>query len=235
MPDMMLGPYKAFLFDMDGTLLTSRAAIERVWKGWSARWGLDAAEVSGFLHGRRAKDAIDYFLPHLDAKQHATEVDWVERREMEDTEGVVEVPGAAAFLATLPADRWSIVTSAARRLALCRIKATGLPVPAFFISADDVVVSKPDPSGDRRAAALLEAPVDACLVFEDAPPGIRAGLASGADVIVVGSDPGSQGYSVQARIPSFAGLLCNQGSDGTLHVAKHQDAAKSFRRDGGHC
>jgi beta-phosphoglucomutase-like phosphatase (HAD superfamily) len=54
-----IGPFQAFLFDMDGTLLTSRAAIERVWKAWSLRWGLDATEVSGFLHGRRATDAID--------------------------------------------------------------------------------------------------------------------------------------------------------------------------------
>lgn len=169
----MLGPYQAFLFDMDGTLLTSRAAIERVWNVWSEKWGLEPTAVSDFLHGRRATDAIDHFLPHLDSTQRSAEVAWVETREMDDTNGVFEVPGAAAFLASLPPDRWAIVTSAARALALCRIKAAGLPLPKTFVAAEDVTMGKPDPSGYHRAAELMGKPIANCLVFEDAPAGIK--------------------------------------------------------------
>ncbi|RYE64943.1 MAG: HAD family hydrolase, partial [Oxalobacteraceae bacterium] len=32
-------PYRAFLFDMDGTLLNSIAAAERVWSLWAERHG----------------------------------------------------------------------------------------------------------------------------------------------------------------------------------------------------
>ena len=122
--DSFLGPYEAFLFDMDGTLLTSRPAIERVWNAWAAPWGLNASEVIDYLHGRRASDAVEHFLSHLDSHKQAEEIEWVEGREMRDTVGVVEIPGAGDFLNALPSMRWAIVTSAARRLASCRIKPT---------------------------------------------------------------------------------------------------------------
>lgn len=220
----MLRSYQAFLFDMDGTLLTSRAAIERVWTLWSAKWGLDPAEVSDFLHGRRATDAVDHFLPHLEPTHRAAEVDWVETREMEDTNDVHEVPGAAAFLAALPAGRWAIVTSAARSLALCRIKAAGLPSPAMLIAAEDVAIGKPDPSGYLRAAALMGKPIADCLVFEDAPAGIRAGLAAGADVLMIGNDKGSRGFPAKAHVSDFTDLMCAHARDGTLQIVKRLPA-----------
>ena len=214
--DSFLGPYEAFLFDMDGTLLTSRPAIERVWNAWAARWGLNASEVIDYLHGRRASDAVEHFLSHLDSHKQAEEIEWVEGREMRDTIGVVEIPGAGDFLNALPSMRWAIVTSAARRLAICRINAAGLPMPEILITAEDVRLGKPDPTGYQRAAELLGVSVEQCLVFEDAPAGIRAGLGSGADVLVIGDDPGGRALTVTARAGSFLAVATRRSTDGTL-------------------
>lgn len=175
--------YQAFLFDMDGTLLNSAASAERVWGAWAARHGLDVAAFLPKMHGRRSTDTIrDTGLPlDIDAEARA-----ITDAEIEDTAGTVEIPGAQAFVNALPADRWAIVTSAPLALAQARLKTANLPVPALMITAEDITAGKPDPEGYLLAAARLGVAAGDCLVFEDAEPGIRAGEAAGAEVLVIG-------------------------------------------------
>ena len=45
---------EAILFDLDGVLVDSTRSVERVWRTWAERHGLDAARVVGAAHGRRA-------------------------------------------------------------------------------------------------------------------------------------------------------------------------------------
>src|SRR5581483_3314650 len=109
------------------------------------------------------------------------------RGEIEDTEGVVPLPGARELLGSLPESRWALVTSCARPLAEVRLSAAGLPVPPRMITSDDVRNGKPDPEPYKKGAALLGVPASKCVVFEDAPAGIRAGKAAGAIVIALTS------------------------------------------------
>ena len=64
--------------------------------------------------------------------------------------------------------------------------AAGLPVPDVLVPADEVALGKPAPDGYLRAAELLGVAPDACLALEDAEPGVRSALDSGARVVVVG-------------------------------------------------
>ena len=175
--------FDAFLFDMDGTLLTSIAASQRVWGRWATRFGLDAAAFLPQSHGMRVREVIDRLaLPGVDA---ATETDTILREELADMDGVREIAGAAAFLASLPPTRWAVVTSAPRILARRRLAVAGLPTPPVLIAAEDVARGKPDPACYRLAAARLAVAPEDCLVFEDARAGILAGEAAGADVLVI--------------------------------------------------
>ena len=175
--------YQAFLFDMDGTLITSTLAAERVWTRWAGRHGLDVAALLSVMHGVRAIDTIrNQNLPDIDLD---AEVAWVERGEIEDVEGVAPIPGAIDFVKRLPPDRWAVVTSASVSLARARLKAAGVTPPAVMITAEDVERGKPDPAGYLKAAATLGFDIADCLVFEDAEAGIKAGEAAGADVMVV--------------------------------------------------
>ncbi|MET0348530.1 MAG: HAD-IA family hydrolase [Rhizobacter sp.] len=177
--------FAACLFDMDGTLLTSILAAERVWAAWARRHGLDVDAFLPTIHGVRCEDTVRrQNLPGIDV---AAEVAWITAAEIADTEGVEPIPGAAEFVAALPTDRWAIVTSASRELALGRLAAAGLPVPAVMVTAEDVERGKPAPDGYQLAARRLGVPVADCLVFEDAPAGIAAGEAAGAAVLVVGA------------------------------------------------
>jgi sugar-phosphatase len=179
-----LGRYQAFLFDMDGTLIDSTAAAERVWGKWARRHGLDVATFLPKMHGRRSADTVrDTGITGLDIEAESRAVT---DAEIVDTAGVVAIAGAAAFVDALPPARWAIVTSAPLALAKARLKAAGLDLPAVIITAEDVQAGKPDPMGYRLAADRLSVAVGDCLVFEDADAGIRAGEAAGCDVLIIG-------------------------------------------------
>ncbi|EJM43750.1 haloacid dehalogenase superfamily protein, subfamily IA, variant 3 with third motif having DD or ED [Pseudomonas sp. GM33] len=175
--------YRAFLFDMDGTVLTSIAAAERVWTTWAMRHGVDVESFLPTIHGARAIDTIRRLgLPGVDAEAEAA---WITEAEIDDVDGVFEVAGAAKFLRSLPARQWAIVTSAPRELALRRMAAAGIPEPEVMVTAEDVTVGKPDPAGYRLAARRLGVEPGQCLVFEDATVGILAAEAAGADLMIV--------------------------------------------------
>jgi sugar-phosphatase len=170
------------LFDLDGVLVDSTPAVARVWAKWAAEHGFDPDETVRRAHGRPSLSTIRELLPHAD---HHAENLKVERDEIEDLEGVVPLPGAVQLLATLPKDRWTIVTSYTRPLAEARIRAAGLPLPEKLVTALDVQHGKPDPEPYIKGAQRLGlAPAD-CLVVEDAPAGIRSGKAAGARVLAL--------------------------------------------------
>ena len=120
--------FAAFLFDMDGTLLSSIAAAERVWARWAGCHGLDVAAFLPTIHGMRSVETVRRLnLPGVDPEAEAAAIT---AEEMVDVDGIEPIPGILAFLATLPAERWAVVTSAPRELARRRIAAAGLPAPA---------------------------------------------------------------------------------------------------------
>lgn len=165
---------------MDGVLTDSMPAVARVWAGWAVEHGFDPEEVVRAAHGRPSLLTIRDYLPHSD---HLAENREVERRELEDTEGIVPLPGAMELLGALPRERWAIVTSCTRPLAEVRLRAGGLPRPALFITSSDVKHGKPAPDPYRAAAEKLGfAPAD-CIVVEDAPAGVVSGKAAGSRVI----------------------------------------------------
>jgi sugar-phosphatase len=170
------------LFDLDGVLVDSTPAVARVWAWWAKQHGFDADETVRVAHGRPSIATIRELLPHAD---HEAESREVERREIEDVEGVVPLPGALELLQALPLERWAIVTSCTKRLAYVRIRAAGLPEPTFIVTSDDITRGKPDPEPYLKGArALSFAPGD-CIVVEDAPAGIRAGKAAAARVVAL--------------------------------------------------
>jgi sugar-phosphatase len=170
----------ALLFDMDGVLIDSTPAVARVWHKWAVERGFNPAEVVSRAHGRPSLTTVREYLPGADYEAENREV---ERREIEDLEGVIPLPGAVDLLASLPQHRWTIVTSCTRRLAEVRLRAAGLPIPQRMITSNDVANGKPHPEPYSKAATLLSFSSRDCIVVEDAPAGIEAGKAAGARVI----------------------------------------------------
>jgi len=174
---------RGVLFDLDGVLVDSTPAVARVWAGWAVEHGFsDPDEIVRIAHGRPSIATIRELLPNAD---HDAENREVERREIADTGGVISLPGAMELLQALPLDRWAIVTSCTRELAHVRIAAAGLPKPKHIITSTDVTHGKPAPEPYLKGAQLLGIRANECIVFEDAPAGIRAGKAAGARVLAL--------------------------------------------------
>ena len=213
--------FSAFLFDMDGTILNSIPATERVWSRWALKHGLDVATFLPTMHGVRGIDTITRLgLPGVDPVVEAREV---EQGEMEDVDGILPIPGAIAFLSSLPADRWGIVTSAPVALAHRRLAAAGIPLPSVIVTAGDVTKGKPAPDGYRLGAERLGFASSDCLVFEDVPAGILAGEAAGAQVAVMTATHHHAIETSHPRLKSYEGVACEVDADGRLRLVRTAD------------
>jgi sugar-phosphatase len=161
---------RAVLSDLDGVLVDSGAVIEGTWRRFAARHGLDADQVLAESHGRRTVDLIRVVAPHLEAEAEAAKI---QRDEIASAGGLRALPGARELIESVPADRFAIVTSGSRALALARLHAAGLPVPRVLVTAEQVEHGKPDPAGYLRAARLLGVDPAHGLVLEEPLPASR--------------------------------------------------------------
>ena len=168
----------AILADLDGTLVDSVASSERAWGALARRRGLDEDETHRFAMGKPTRETIALLVPEAEREAEQAQVD---RDEVDDAGSVVAYPGAAELLAgRVPI---AVVTSGSTALATARLRGAGLEPPAVMITADSITRGKPDPEPFLLGAKGLGVDPSRCLVLEDAPAGIAAGLAAGMPVV----------------------------------------------------
>jgi sugar-phosphatase len=206
---------KGILFDMDGILISSIGSVERSWTKWAEMRGVDPEYACRIAHGCRSIETVAKLRPDLDSE---AENRIVEDLEVEDTEGIILLPGVLKLLAALPADRWTVVTSATERLARVRLAAGGIPVPERLITAENVTEGKPHPAPYLAGAALLGFAPEECVVFEDVAPGAKAGRAAGCTVVATTfSHPVETLAAAHYLIPDLTGVeVATHGGEGLI-------------------
>jgi sugar-phosphatase len=201
---------------MDGTILTSIKAAERVWGQWAKGHGLDVDAFLPTIHGKRTEETIRALeLPGVDPVREAA---FITRAEIEDVAGIEAIEGAGAFLASLPRARWAIVTSAPRRLAEARIAAAGLPIPDVLVAAEDVERGKPAPDPFLLGARKLGVAPGDCLVFEDTLAGLQSAQAAGMASIVVTTTHSHPLETDVTAVLDYEDLRAVIAADGMLNV-----------------
>jgi mannitol-1-/sugar-/sorbitol-6-phosphatase len=207
---------RGILFDMDGVLISSTAADERCWLRWAKHHDMEGTFSLQSTHGRRALDTLRALRADLDP---VVEQRRLEDYDAEDHSGLIILPGVEKLLASLPADRWTIVTSATVRLLEGRLANAKLPMPVALVSADKVVNGKPHPEPYLTGAKLLGlAPAD-CLVIEDSPAGVASGKAAGSKVLaVLSSHPQSELIGADWFVASLEEVSVAPQPDGTLSI-----------------
>lgn len=200
----MIFSCQAILFDLDGVLVDSTLAVERVWRKWAAEHNVDPELVMENAHGRRSIETIRIVAPELDAEAENLRV---ENMEISDKEGIVAILGAAELLSSLPSERFVVVTSATAALASARLRYAGLSVPDRMVTADHVVQGKPSPEPYLKGAATLGVAPKDCVVFEDTPAGVESGKAAGMRVIALTSTyPATALNRADAVLESLVGV-----------------------------
>lgn len=176
---------QAILFDLDGTLIQSTGGIDRILTKWAEGLSLNVADVLSFSHGKRSIDIVRHFMNAAEVEQHYVTL----TEQFIAAAGQSQaIDGAKGFIETLNNLQipWCIVSSSERVLIQSRLAAAGLTEPSLMVAAEDIEQGKPNPEGYLRAAASMNIPIEACLVFEDAPSGVHAAQSAGAQVITVG-------------------------------------------------
>jgi sugar-phosphatase len=208
---------KGLLFDMDGVLISSIASVNRCWKRWTKHYGVEGWETFVIPHGVRAVDIIRTLRPDFTEAEVAEGLLMIEDMEIADTEDLKVLAGVRDLLASLPPERWTIVTSATRRLLLGRLKAAALPYPDELIAGDDVKNGKPHPEPYMTGAKLLGFTSAECIVIEDAPSGVGSGVAAGSRVLgVLGTHSAEELYQAGAEwvVASLEGVKVTTLADG---------------------
>ncbi|MGI5399347.1 HAD-IA family hydrolase [Streptomyces sp. CA-135486] len=207
---------RALLLDMDGTIVNSDAVVERCWRQWATEHGLDPDEALKVVHGRQGYATMAALLPDRPMEQNHAENRVLLAQETADTDGVVPVAGAPAFMAAIARLPHALVTSADEALAQARLAAAGLPIPEIRVTAERVGASKPDPEGFLKGGAELGfAPAD-CVAFEDSEAGIEAARAAGMRVLGVG--PRAAALSPDAHVQDLTSLRVESAPDGTIRL-----------------
>lgn len=206
----------AILFDMDGVLVDSTAAVAGTWGRWARAHSLDPQRVIDGAHGRRTIETVRAFAPHLNAEEEAGRIENTEAMELNT---VTVIPGAVALLRSLPVTQWGVVTSATRPMAEIRLRDAGFPVPGVLVTADDVVRGKPHPEPYLKGAAGLGIAPELCVVFEDSPAGISAATAAGIRVIgLLTTYPAEELEQAVAVIEDFTKIQVRQNRSESLEI-----------------
>ena len=176
----MIFEASGLLFDNDGVLVDSMGTVDGSWGVWSKTYS-PGFQISYEHHGRRASEIVESLIGEELFEEALAEIN---RLELGLTHLTTAMPGAKKLLESLESGTWTVVTSAGRDLGTSRLKAAGLPVPKELVSADDVSSGKPNPEPYLMGAKKLSLDISECIVFEDAPSGVAAGVAAGAIAVI---------------------------------------------------
>jgi HAD superfamily hydrolase (TIGR01509 family) len=191
----MARPVRLVILDLDGLLIESEALVLEVARAVvAARGGALTAAVAAAATGRRPLEAWASVVDALSLDCSAQELLNASEPLLERRWGACAwCPGAARLLAHLRAADVGLALATSTPRATLAKKAATKPLlrEAFevVVCGDDAAVARGKPAPDifLAAAAAAGVPPAGCLVLEDAPAGVAAGVAAGMRVVAVPS------------------------------------------------
>ena len=176
-------------FDLDGTLFdTTEANVQAYTLAFKAI-GLtfDSARYRAFF-GLRFAEMMREIAPQL-TPQQADEVRRLKSKFYAESLDLAQPnAGLLRLLASVQGQlKTALVTTARRQNTLAILNHFSVSESSFniIITGEDVDKGKPNPECYLKAAALLNIPAAAALVFEDSDSGVQAAIEAGMSVIRV--------------------------------------------------
>jgi len=186
--------FKAFLFDMDGTLIDNMAVHMQIWveflAGMGVKIGLD--QFNKFAAGRTNAEILRELVgPHLSEEEIFRLSD--QKEELYRAHFGPLMKPAAGLVQFLDSAREAGIPMAVASSAGCdniHFHLEGLGLGGYFtiqIGSEDVQNGKPDPEIFLKAAERLGVAPGDCLVFEDTPAGLEAAYRAGMSAVALTS------------------------------------------------
>jgi beta-phosphoglucomutase len=189
----MASPYKAFIFDLNGTMIHDMEYHTRAWQqllndelGGNFTWD----EVKEQMYGKNPEVLVRMFGPQRFTMDEMVKLSFEKekRYQQEYLPKLALLPGLPKFLkAAFEAGIPMAIGSAAIPYNI-NFVLDNLNIRQYFkaiVSADDVTISKPHPETYLKVAAKLDIGPKDCLVFEDVPKGAEAALNAGMKAVVL--------------------------------------------------
>ena len=177
------GPFDAYLFDCDGTIVNSMPLHYLAWKRIFTEYGCDFTEQRHYTLGGMPTEEIIATLNaeqglKMDPVKVALQKEEYYYEIIHQLQGVPEVvEHIEATHGTIP---FAVVSGGTRDSVTRSLNALGiLDKFDLLVCAGEYEKSKPDPEPYLMAAKLLGVAAERCLVFEDTEIGIRAATAAG--------------------------------------------------------
>lgn len=167
------------LFDLDGTLVDTEGQYTQFWAEVGEELIPDGRAFAMRVKGRTLKSILEDFLPTPEIRAEV-------QRQLSIFESTMDfplIPGAMEFLSDLRSKgvRMAVVTSSNQEK-MSHVKARIPHLLSLFdrvFTAEDFSASKPAPDCYLLGARVFDTSLEHCMVFEDAPNGLQAGMNSG--------------------------------------------------------
>ncbi len=202
---------KAFLFDLNGTVIDDMSYHAKAWYDIlnnDLHAGLTPEQVKKEMYGKN-----DELLIRIFGKDRFTEeemktlsVEKEKRYQAAYLPDIALINGLQQFLEAAVKHQVPMAIGSAAIPFNIDFALDNLHIRHFFsaiVSADDVALSKPHPETFLKAAQLLHAQPEDCVVFEDAPKGVEAALNAGMKAVVITTMHGKEEFAAYPNVLFF--------------------------------
>ncbi len=184
-------PSKAFLFDLNGTMVNDMPFHIRAWHNIFHHHGkmFSLEESKRECYGKN-EEILDRIFPGKFTQQEKDLISINKEKQYQQDflPHLKLINGLDDYLKKADAAGIKIAIGSAAILFNVDFVLDGLNIRNYFgslVSADDVQKSKPDPETFLKAAAELNVGPENCIVFEDAPKGVEAALHANMKCVVI--------------------------------------------------
>ncbi|RFM26235.1 HAD family hydrolase [Deminuibacter soli] len=194
---------QAFLFDLNGTVIDDMHYHARAWYeilNNDLNAGLNWDQVKAQMYGKNEELLIRIFgNGHFTREQlDRLSVEKEKRYQQAYLPEMALIPGLQQFFEQAVLHQVPMAIGSAAIPFNIDFVLDNLHIRHFFqavVSADDVAISKPHPETFLKAAQLLHASPENCVVFEDAPKGVEAALNAGMKAVVITTMHGKEEFA----------------------------------------
>ena len=183
--------YKAFLFDLNGTMIDDMQYHVKAWYRIFNELGagISMERMKEECYGKN-DEVIERILPERFTEEEKTKMSFEKERAYQKAfkPQLKLIDGLDVFLEKAYQKGIKMAIGSAAIMFNIDFVLDGLNIRKYFsaiVSADDVSHSKPDPETYLKCAEALNVQPKDCIVFEDAPKGVESAENAGMRSVVL--------------------------------------------------